>query len=230
MALRMSRTKLGIVVAATGVAIACIWWAVGSSSEESSRPSRTQEGSTATSVDRRAKGRARQAPFRNMARLEQRRQFLIMRSPPERMPARSGNHIEATIGAPRGSLDLRGAQRASSTRGKLWIVNGTLRGAEITCLLQGKRGYVACTRTARFGIQGIMIGITSKPKHKGELPRRFYVLGVAPDWVGSVSVRSGDYGTRKIPVHGNSYVSPVADAPVFVERFCSHSGRVCRRP
>ena len=99
--------------------------------------------------------------------------------------------------------------------------------AGAVCLLQGAQGYVSCTTPSDFARRGASIGMARSSK-EGQPPEHFRVLGIAPDWVGVVQVSIGSDGGQSVPVRGGVYTFR-ADAPIFIERFCTQDRQVCRR-
>jgi hypothetical protein len=156
-----------------------------------------------------------------------RRKFSFARSPAEHLPRAVARHLMRTLGAPPNSFAVKAAQNIRSLSASLWIVYGRGRVQGVACLLQGVRGYVGCTSLSDFARRGISIGMAKPSEKAGALPRDFRALGIAPDWVETVQLSVGSEGGQIVPVRGGVYTHH-AEAPIFVERFCSRERKVCR--
>ena len=158
----------------------------------------------------------------------QQRNFPVMRGAPEEMPRSTRAHIRSTLGSALNRLDYTGAQHASTPHGGIWLVNGEIRGNDVTCMMQGGRGYFGCTTRADFAAHGLALGMASGGQRHGGHPRALYLLGRAPDWVKRVRVQIGHDRTQAIPVQSSIYALHSSDEPIFVDAFCSSNG-MCRR-
>ncbi len=224
--LRSSRTSQFTRVALIGLSVACVWYALVSSGQgEPGGSPGAENGVVAipSSIWSALERRAKAGPSQAATRRRQLRNFSIMRSAPERMPPSTGRHIESITGVPPSSLDLGSAQYAYSASGGIWLVNGR----KITCMVQGRRGSLACATTADFAARGLVLGTAKAPKKDGGPPRSFRVLGIAPNWVDLVQVRIGIRKARSIPVVDHVYALH-ASVPIFVERFCGRPDQSCR--
>jgi hypothetical protein len=162
-----------------------------------------------------------------LARQRLRRAFRFARSPAESLPRAAERHLRITLGAPPGGFALADAQQINSPSGSIWVVHGQGDARDAMCLLQGIQGYAGCTVVSDFARRGLSIGMAKPSEKDGDPPQDFRVLGVVPDWVEVVQVSIGSRAMRDVPVRGAVYTLR-ADAPIFLERFCTQDQETCR--
>jgi hypothetical protein len=128
----------------------------------------------------------------------ERRSFALFRGEDEPVPARMSAHIRETIGAPPGAFAFEETQLADSSQGRVWAVSGE----GVACLVEAKRGSLACDPAPAFLEDGLVLGVVGPPGSAN--PHDFTVFGIAPDWARRARLRVGR-SVRQLAIHGNVY-------------------------
>jgi hypothetical protein len=144
----------------------------------------------------------------------QRANFGIFRTPSERLP----NAVRRTLRHPDYGANWNLAQRlAITSQIPVWVLpaNGAI------CLVEEQRNGaigVTCTPMAQALKHGVVTASIASGKPPLSLTRRI-VVGVVPDNVPRVRVKTPSFGTVAVPARSNTFIlrDPVSDPPESVE-------------
>ena len=89
-------------------------------------------------------------------------------------------------------------------------------GRGITCVIQAGQRSLSCDTTAAVVDRGLGVAMFEAPRRSTQMPQRFLVLGVAPDWARAVWLTVGDEAQR-VSIRRNAYALR-ATAPITFKR------------
>lgn len=127
------------------------------------------------------------------------------------MPHQLAAKVRDNLDAPFIGLRFEQAQYARTSAGGIWVVSGL----STTCLVQDKRGAVACTSTEEATRHGLVLGVFNAPERPTEMPKDFLLLGVAPDWAKIACLKTGNR-VRRVAIHDNAFALR-AQVPILLD-------------
>jgi hypothetical protein len=139
---------------------------------------------------------------------QQRKAFSVLRTPPEMLPLAMRATIATATQRKRLGLQPHLAQRVATRTGAVaWIVPGN----GILCLFQDRTGAHDCNPTSEAIRHGMTLVVFEPPERPEATPKRYLVLGAAPDRVETVRIRSRT--VIRAPVVDNVYALRMARPP-----------------